>query len=135
MIRPPVPVRAPDEPSLFERVDRWPTALVGVAALAAAVAASTHQASAAAGQVWPPFVLVTGLLLVGLVADGDGLFAWAGRALADLAPGGRSLFIGGCMTVALVTAVLNLDTAVVFLTPVLVHAGRRTGAGGGPLGT
>jgi len=133
MIRPPAPVRAPDEPSLFERVDRWPTALVGVAALAAAVAASTHQASAAAGQVWPPFVLVTGLLLVGLVADGDGLFAWAGRALADLAPGGRSLFIGGCMTVALVTAVLNLDTAVVFLTPVLVHAGRRTGAGGGPL--
>ena len=127
------PARPADGPSPFERVDRWPTALVGAAALLAAVAASPHAARAAAGQVWPPFVLVTGLLLVGLVADGDGLFAWAGRTLADVAPGGRSLFVGGCLTVAVVTAVLNLDTAVVFLTPVLVHAGRRTGRAGGPL--
>jgi arsenical pump membrane protein len=133
MTRPDAPARAPDGPSLFERVDRWPTALVGAAALVAAVAASPHAARAAAGQVWPPFVLVTGLLLVGLVADGDGLFARAGRVLADLAPGGRSLFVGGCLTVAVVTALLNLDTAVVFLTPVLVHAGRRTGTGDGPL--
>ena len=100
--------------------------LVGAAALVAA-GPRPPGAGHAVGQVWPPFVLVTGLLLVGLVADGDGLFAWAGRALADLAPGGRSLFVGGCLTVAVVTAVLNLDTAVVFLTPVLVHAGRRTG--------
>ena len=133
MTRPPAPARAPDGTSLFARVDRWPTALVGVAALVAAVAADPPAARSAAGQVWPPFVLVTGLLLVGLVADGDGLFTWAGRALAGLAPGERSLFIGGCMTVALVTAVLNLDTAVVFLTPVLVHAGRRTDTGGGPV--
>ena len=133
MTGPTAPASAPDGRSPFERVDRWPTALVGVFALVAVVAASAHQALAAAAQVWPPFVLVTGLLLVGLVADGDGLFAWAGRALADLAPGGRSLFVGGCLTVAVVTAVLNLDTAVVFLTPVLVHAGRRTGSGGGPL--
>ncbi len=123
----------PDGRSLFERVDRWPTALVGLAALVAAGVASGPQARAAVGQVWPPFVLVTGLLLVGLVADGDGLFAWAGRTLVDLAPGGRSLFVGGCLTVAVVTAMLNLDTAVVFLTPVLVHAGRRTGRGDGPL--
>jgi arsenical pump membrane protein len=133
MTGPPTPVRPPDGPSLFERVDRWPTALVGAAALIVAVAAAPHRAGDAAGQVWPPFVLVTGLLLVGLVADGDGLFARAGRALADLAPGGRSLFVGGCLTVAVVTAVLNLDTAVVFLTPVFVHAGRRTGTPDGPL--
>ena len=30
-----------------------------------------HHARAAAAQDWPPFVLVAGLLLVGLVADGD----------------------------------------------------------------
>ena len=36
----------------------------------------------AAGQVWPAFVLVTGLLLVGVVAEQDGLFAAAGAALA-----------------------------------------------------
>ena len=107
--------------------------MVGAVALVAALAASPQATRAATTQVWPPFVLVTGLLLVGLVADGDGLFAWAGRVLADRAPGGRSLLVGGCLTVAAVTAVLNLDTAVVFLTPVLVHAARRTGTGDGPL--
>ncbi len=65
MTGPPTPVRPPDGPSLFERVDRWPTALVGAAALIVAVAAAPHRAGDAAGQVWPPFVLVTGLLLVG----------------------------------------------------------------------
>jgi arsenical pump membrane protein len=126
--------RHPDGgPSPFERLDRWPTAVVGAVALVAALAASPQATRAATTQVWPPFVLVTGLLLVGLVADGDGLFAWAGRVLADRAPGGRSLLVGGCLTVAAVTAVLNLDTAVVFLTPVLVHAARRTGTGDGPL--
>ena len=29
---------------------------------------------AAAGQVWPPFVLVAGLLLIGAVAAADGVF-------------------------------------------------------------
>jgi len=126
--------RHPDGgPSPFERLDRWPTSVVGAVALVAALAASPQATRAATTQVWPPFVLVTGLLLVGLVADGDGLFAWAGRVLADRAPGGRSLLVGGCLTVAAVTAVLNLDTAVVFLTPVLVHAARRNGTGDGPL--
>ena len=133
METPEVQLHAPGGPSPFERLDRWPTAVVGAVALVAAVSAAPHAARAATAQVWPPFVLVTGLLLVGLVADGDGLFAWAGRVLADRAPGARSLYIGGCLTVAVVTAVLNLDTAVVFLTPVLVHAARRSGTGDGPL--
>ena len=47
--------------------------------------AATSQAQAAAGQVWPPFVLVTGLLLIGLVADDDGLGGGTGR-IADLEP-------------------------------------------------
>ena len=99
-------------------------------ALVVAVGSAPDAARAAGSQVWPPFVLVTGLLLVGLVADQDGVFARAGRALADVTPGERSLFLGACLAVAVVTAVLNLDTAVVFLTPVLVHAARRRGAGG-----
>ena len=38
-------------------------------------------------QAWPAFVLVTGLLLVGLVAHSDGLFARAGAiAAADCNP-------------------------------------------------
>ena len=78
-------------------------------------------------QTWPPFVLVTGLLLIGLVAAADGLFAAVGGRIArtQLAPVPLLLALLGL--VAVVTAVLNLDTAVVFLTPVLVHAARSRG--------
>jgi len=83
--------------------------------------------SAAAEQAWPPFVLVSGLLLIGLVANRDGLFEQAGRLLQGLA-GSPAVLLAACLLlVAVVTAVLNLDTAVVFLTPVLVHAARGRG--------
>ncbi len=79
--------------------------------------------------MWSPFVLVTGLLLVGLVADQDGLFAAAGHRLDAAAPNCLVLFAGAAVLVAAVTALLNLDTSVVFLTPVLVYAARRRGQG------
>jgi arsenical pump membrane protein len=83
--------------------------------------------SAAAEQAWPPFVLVTGLLLIGLTAHRDGLFERAGQLVQGLA-GPPPVLLGACLLlVAVVTAVLNLDTAVVFLTPVLVHAARGRG--------
>jgi arsenical pump membrane protein len=83
--------------------------------------------SAAAEQAWPPFVLVSGLLLIGLVANRDGLFEQAGLFLQGLA-GPPVVLLAACLLlVAVVTAVLNLDTAVVFLTPVLVHAARGRG--------
>lgn len=83
----------------------------------------------AAAQDWPPFVLVAGLLLIGLVADGDGLFEAAGARLARLAPDGALLFAGAVVLVSLVTATLNLDTSVAFLTPVLLHTARARQAG------
>jgi hypothetical protein len=43
--------------------------------------------SAAAEQAWPPFVLVSGLLLIGLVAHRDGLFEQTGRLLQGLSIG------------------------------------------------
>lgn len=78
-------------------------------------------------QAWPPFVLVIGLLLVGRAASDDGLFEAVGTRMgrAPLSP--RWLLAAALALVALVTAVLNLDTSVVFLTPVLVHAARRRG--------
>ena len=79
----------------------------------------------AARQAWPPFVLVTGLLLIAAAAHADGLFEQAGRMLERLPGPPAVLFAGGMLVVLLVTAVLNLDTAVVFLTPVLVLAARR----------
>jgi len=82
---------------------------------------------AALNQTWPPFVLVVGLLLVGEAAADDGLFESLGAQLgrAPLSP--HLLLVGLLALVAVVTAVLNLDTSVVFMTPVLVHAARRRG--------
>jgi arsenical pump membrane protein len=86
-----------------------------------------HRILASAGQAWPPFVLVAGLLLVGPVAAADGLFEAIGVRLADAPLPPRGLLVALLGLVAAVTAVLNLDTSVVFLTPVLVHAARRRG--------
>jgi arsenical pump membrane protein len=82
---------------------------------------------AAARQAWPPFVLVTGLLLIGAVAGADGLFEALGAHLARRPLRPRALLLLLLALVAAVTTVLNLDTAVLFLTPVLVHAARRRG--------
>ena len=76
-------------------------------------------------QTWPPFVLIAGLLLIGAVAASDGLFEAAGATLARLPGGGLVLFASMMVLVASVTVVLNLDTSVVFLTPVLLHAARH----------
>ncbi|HEX5265383.1 MAG TPA: SLC13 family permease [Acidimicrobiales bacterium] len=111
---------------------RWGWLLAGAGSVGALVAALLDPAAAraAAAQDWPPFVLVAGLLLIGLVAHDDGLFAHAGRKLANAAPGDGALFGGAVVLIAAVTAVLNLDTSVAFLTPVLFHAGRaRDGKG------
>ena len=110
------------------RLDRV-LAAVGVIALVAAIVTRPESARAAASQDWSPFVLVTGLLLIGLVADDDGLFAAAGHQLARASPNGSILFLGATVMIGLVTAVLNLDTSVAFLTPVLVYTARSRGGG------
>src|SRR6266516_3690375 len=84
-----------------------------------------HTILASLNQVWPPFVLVSGLLLIGTVAAADGLFESIGARLAHTPLGADGLLLALLALVAIVTAVLNLDTSVVFLTPVLIHAARR----------
>ncbi len=92
---------------------------------------SATDAHAAFSQAWPAFALVAGLLLVGATAARENLFAAAGAAVAR-APGGPFVLIGGLLVVeAAITAVLNLDTAVVFMTPVLLHAAARRGLADG----
>lgn len=122
-------------PGYRPRVPRWPYLLLIAGALASVLAAALDPsaASSAASQTWPAFVLVAGLLLVGLVAAADQLFAVAGARLAGVAPGGGWLFIGVTILVAVVTAVLNLDTSVAFLAPVMVHTARRRGEDGAVL--
>lgn len=87
---------------------------------------------AALEQCWPPFLLVAGLLLIGLVAGRDGLFAAAASRLERLPGPPLALFAASCLLVAVTTALLNLDTAAVFLTPVLIEAARRRGTGEPP---
>jgi arsenical pump membrane protein len=53
--------------------------------------------------------------------------------LARLAPNGWALYAGTAVLVVAVTTLLNLDTAVTFLTPVLVYAARSRGEGEAPL--
>jgi arsenical pump membrane protein len=117
---------------LRARLD-WLFASIGVVALVVAATTSPSHAAAAASQVWPPFVLVSGLLLVGLVANNDGLFAAAGYQLARAASTGPVLFLGAIVMIGVVTAFLNLDTSVAFLTPVLVYTAKSRGGGGAPL--
>jgi len=110
--------------SLMARL-AWVLLAVGLPVLAVALALAPGDARSAAGQDWTPFVLVSGLLLIGMVAGRDGLFAAAGFLVARLARGGLSLLAASAVLVAVVAAVLNLDTAVVFVTPVLIAAARR----------
>jgi arsenical pump membrane protein len=61
------------------------------------------------------------------VAERDGLFTAAGAKLAALPLGARGMLVAALLLDAVVTAVLNLDTAVFFVTPVLVHLARVRG--------
>jgi arsenical pump membrane protein len=113
----------------------WLLALAGIVGAGAVLAVWPKDARLAAAQDWSPFVLVAGLLLIGLTADKDGLFAFAGRQLGRVARHGTVLFAGAVVIIAVVTATLNLDTSVAFLTPVLVYtaASQRTaGSAGAP---
>ncbi len=114
-----------DRPADTLRIVGWVAVAVAIPAMVAAVALDAPAVRGAASQDWPPFVLVAGLLALGLAARADGLFEAAGTFMADAARGGWSLFLAAGVLVSVVTAVLNLDTAVVFLTPVLVVAARR----------
>jgi arsenical pump membrane protein len=78
-------------------------------------------------QTWQPFVLILGLIFIGHCAALDGLFEALGARLANLPGGGVTLFVSMMMLVAVVTATLNLDTSVVFLTPILLNAARQRG--------
>jgi arsenical pump membrane protein len=81
----------------------------------------------AAQQAWQPFVLVVGLLLIGQVAQTDNLFEALG-ARCERIPGNAIVLLTALLLLeAAVTAQLNLDTAVVFMTPVLLHAARHRG--------
>lgn len=81
----------------------------------------------ALAQAWPPFALVAGLLLIGAAAAAEGLFAAIGALAGRARLPGPALLAAALLLVVPVTAVLNLDTAVVFMTPILLHLARGRG--------
>ena len=99
----------------------------GSAGLVAVAIAAPSALADAAAHIWQPFVLVTGLLLIGAVANEDGLFVRATAVLSRIPGGDVPLYVASMLLVALVTVFLNLDTSVAFLTPVLVQLARRRG--------
>jgi arsenical pump membrane protein len=111
----------------------WLLAGLGIVGAGSAALARPAAARLALGPDWPPFVLVAGLLLIGLVANEDGLFSAAGHQLARASRSGSWLFLSTAVMVGVVTALLNLDTSVAFLTPVLVYTARSRGGGEAPL--
>ena len=106
---------------------------LGICAAVVASILSPSKARAAAAQDWTPFVLVAGLLLVGLLADDDGLFEAAGKRLARVFRNDIHLFAAAAVVIAIVTAVLNLDTSTAFLTPVFIHLARARKSSEAPL--
>lgn len=118
---------------LARKYGSWLLCGVGIVGIAVALILSSAGTNSAAGQDWPPFVLVSGLLLVGLVSEQDGLFLAAGQLLARRAHNGLLLYGGAVVLIAVVTALLNLDTSVAFLTPVFVYTARSRGEGEAPL--
>ncbi len=80
---------------------------------------------ASLGQAWPPFVLVAALIALGQLAGADGLFDAAASRLVRLSGTTTTSLLACLGVVLLVTAVLNLDTSAVFLTPVLIGVARR----------
>lgn len=61
------------------------------------------------------------------MAASDGIFEGAGAWLAQLPGGGVWLLICVLGLIAACTVVLNLDTSVVFLTPIALHTARARG--------
>lgn len=100
----------------------------GAAGAVVALVLEPSEFRDAAAHTWAPFVLVTGLLLIGAVANQDGIFAAAAAALGRLPGGDLSLYLASMLLVAVVSVFLNLDTSVAFLTPVLVLVARSRGA-------
>jgi arsenical pump membrane protein len=107
-------------------IGRW-LLIAGAIAAGVALVGAPGAARDSFGQAWPAFALVAGLIAIGYVASAEGSFAAIGARASRVGGGSTVLFVVLMLIVCVVTVVLNLDTSVTFLTPVLIAAaqGRR----------
>jgi arsenical pump membrane protein len=117
----------PTSRTTFPLAVRRLLAVLSAGALALAIAAAPADAASVGARTWQPFVLVVGLLLVGQAAHAEGTFERAAAAVERVGGGPAALYVALLALAAVATTLLNLDTSVAFLTPVLVLAARRRG--------
>jgi arsenical pump membrane protein len=114
---------------LWRRPDTLPAAGVSVFGAAFAVLVGAIGAGPAADQIYdvgPAVIFLSIMLVLGHLADADGVFTWAASALARRA--GRSpvaLLRRVFLLAAATTAILSLDATVVLLTPVIMMTTGR----------
>ncbi len=106
----------------------WSEALAAVPAagiLIAIGAISVHQAAAQVAGLAPVVAFLGAVLVLAKLCDDEGLFEYAGAAMARTSPRGGGLLRQVFAIAATITAALSLDATVVLLTPVVLVSIRR----------
>jgi arsenical pump membrane protein len=106
----------------------WSEALAAVPAagiLIAIGAVSVHQAAAQLAGLAPVVAFLGAVLMLAKLCDDEGLFEYAGAAMARTSPRGGGLLRQVFAIAAIITATLSLDATVVLLTPVVLVSVRR----------
>ncbi|MEV4350515.1 SLC13 family permease [Actinoplanes sp. NPDC049596] len=108
-----------------------PEAVAAVPAAAIAVGAGLvplRDAWAEVRELGPTVGFLAAILVLAHLADGHGVFRYAGRIAARISRGSPVRLLGAVfVAAALTTAVLSLDATVVLLTPVVLVTAARTG--------
>ena len=110
------------------RPQGWSEALAAVPAagiLIAIGAISVHQATEQVAGLWPVVAFLGAVLVLAKLCDDEGLFEYAGAAMARTSPQGGGLLRQVFAIAAVITAALSLDATVVLLTPVVLVSVRR----------
>ena len=106
----------------------WSEALAAVPAagiLIAIGAISVHLAAAQVAGLAPVVAFLGAVLVLAKLCDDEGLFEYAGAAMARTSPEGGGLLRQVFAIAAIITAALSLDATVVLLTPVVLVSVRR----------
>jgi arsenical pump membrane protein len=106
----------------------WSEALAAVPAagiLIAIGAISVHQAAAQVTGLAPVVAFLGAVLVLAKLCDVEGLFEYAGAAMARTSPQGGGLLRQVFAIASIITAALSLDATVVLLTPVVLVSVRR----------
>jgi arsenical pump membrane protein len=100
-------------------------AVAGAVVLASVGAVRWPDAASEVRQIAPTVGFLVLVLLLGHLADREGVFTWAAAVTARLAGGSPRLLSRVVVLAAVVTAVFSLDATVVLLVPVVLATATR----------